>query len=323
MLSFFLRQFLPVGLVTVAVLGFFFPGPGIYMAAWPTQYVAVGFIFFLSGLMLKTDEVHAALAAWKATAWGGISILFVTPLLGTAIAFQLPLEFPFQLGLALFCCMPTTLTSGVALTAQARGNVALALLLTVLTNTLGILTVPFVLAHLLASLGQVELSASDLLIKLCFSILLPLGVGKYLRRFAAAWIDTQRTKLSLASNAALISIPWMKFSESSQRLALVDPASLLILVLSGLAIHGVYLLVNGGVCALMPIETAARRAVVLMASQKTLPVAMTVLAFLPETVVSPELKGLIAIPCITFHLGQIFMDAFIATRWGNEGEVGD
>jgi len=73
----------------------------------------------------------------------------------------------------------------------------------------------------------------------------------------------------------------------------------------------------------MPIETAARRAVVLMASQKTLPVAMTVLAFLPETVVSPELKGLIAIPCITFHLGQIFMDAFIATRWGNEGEVGD
>ena len=45
---------------------------------------------------------------------------------------------------------------------------------------------------------------------------------------------------------------------------------------------------------------------------------MTVLAFLPDATVSPELKGLIAIPCITFHLGQIFMDAFIATRWGAE-----
>ena len=96
--------------------------------------------------------------------------------MGTALAGMasepggLPLEFPFQLGLSLFCCMPTTLTSGVALTAQARGNVALALLLTVLTNTLGILTVPFVLAYLLASLGQVELSATALLIKLCFSI---------------------------------------------------------------------------------------------------------------------------------------------------------
>ena len=318
MLSFLQKQFLPLGLVTVATVGFFFPSPGIYMAGLPTQYVAVSIIFLLSGLMLKTNEVHAALAAWKATSWGCLSILFATPFIGTAIAFRLPMEPSFQLGLALFCCMPTTLTSGVALTAQARGNVALALFLTVLTNTAGILTVPFVLAHLLGALGHVELSAGDLFVKLCFSILLPLGVGKYLRRFAVDWIDTQRPRLSLASNAALITIPWMKFSESSERLVLVETSSLLVLVLSGLAIHALYLVFNGGVCALLRLELATRKAVVLMTSQKTLPVAMTVLAFLPESAVSPEMKGLIAIPCITFHLGQIFVDAFIATRWGAE-----
>jgi len=318
MLSFLQKQFLPLGLVTVATVGFFFPSPGIYMAGLPTQYVAVSIIFLLSGLMLKTNEVHAALAAWKATSWGCLSILFATPFIGTAIAFRSPMEPSFQLGLALFCCMPTTLTSGVALTAQARGNVALALFLTVLTNTAGILTVPFVLAHLLGALGHVELSAGDLFVKLCFSILLPLGVGKYLRRFAVDWIDTQRPRLSLASNAALITIPWMKFSESSERLVLVETSSLLVLVLSGLAIHALYLVFNGGVCALLRLELATRKAVVLMTSQKTLPVAMTVLAFLPESAVSPEMKGLIAIPCITFHLGQIFMDAFIATRWGAE-----
>jgi sodium/bile acid cotransporter 7 len=323
MLGFLQRQFLPAGLVTVAVVGVFFPAPGIYMASLPTQYIAVSFIFLLSGLMLRTDEVHAALATWKATSWGCVSILFATPLLGTVLAFQIPMEPSFQLGLALFCCMPTTLTSGVALTAQARGNVALALLLTVLTNTAGILTVPFVLAHLLGALGQVELSAGDLFFKLCFSILLPLGIGKYLRRFAVDWINAQRSRLSLMSNAALISIPWMKFSESSQRLILVDTSSLAILVLSGLAIHALYLLLNGGVCTLLRLESSARKAVVLMASQKTLPVAMTVLAFLPESAVSPELKGLIAIPCITFHLGQIFVDAFLATRWGNEGGMGE
>ena len=317
MLGFLQRQFLPIGLLAVAAVGFFFPRPGLYMAELPTQYVAVSIIFLLSGLMLKTDEVHAALVAWKAMSWGCVSILFATPFLGAAIAFQLPMEPAFQFGLALFCCMPTTLTSGVALTAQARGNVALALLLTVLTNTAGIFTVPFVLAHLLSSLGQVELSAGDLFAKLCLSMLLPLGIGKYLRRFAVAWIDAQRARLSLASNAALISIPWMKFSESSGQLAEVEPVSLLVLVVSGLAIHALYLLLNGGVCVLLQLEAAARRAVVLMTSQKTLPVAMTVLAFLPDSAVSPELKGLIAIPCIVFHLGQIFTDAVIATRWGN------
>ena len=61
MLGFLLRQFLPIGLVVAAVVGVFFPMPGRYMAELPTQYIAVSFIFLLSGLMLKTDEVHAAL----------------------------------------------------------------------------------------------------------------------------------------------------------------------------------------------------------------------------------------------------------------------
>ena len=80
------------------------------------------------------------------------------------------------------------------------------------------------LAHLLGALGQVELSAGNLLFRLCLSILLPLGIGKYLRRHVVAWVDAQRSRLSLISNAALISIPWMKFSESSERLAQVETA---------------------------------------------------------------------------------------------------
>ncbi len=313
--QFFFKQFLPVGLVIAALVGFLAPAPGLFMASLPTQYIAVSIIFICSGLTLRTDEIKAALSSWTATAWGSASILFITPLIGTLIAFQLPLDRSFQLGLALFCCMPTTLSSGLALTAQARGNVALALLLTVLTNTVGIVTVPFVLALLLASLGQVELSAQALLVKLCFSILLPLAVGKYLRRWVHAWVDRNRVHLTMTSNAALISIPWMKFSESSDRLAQIALSSLLILVVSGLAIHVFFLLLNDGAARLLKLALPLRKAMVLLASQKTLPVAMTVLAFLPEESVSAELKGLIAIPCITFHLGQIFLDAFIATRW--------
>ncbi len=316
LLGFLKKQFLPVGLIAVAVLGFVFPAPGLYMAGLSTQHIAVTLIFLCSGLMLRTDEVHAALSAWSGTLWGSVSILFITPVLGAAIAFQLPMDRHFQVGLALFCCMPTTLSSGIALTNQARGNVALALLLTVLTNIAGIFTVPFVLAQLLETLGQVELSAAELLKKLCLSILLPLAVGKYLRRFVEEWADRNRTGLTMFSSLALISIPWMKFSESSEKLSQIALASLALMLLSGLVIHVLYLLLNNGACRLLRLQIEARKAVVLLASQKTLPVAMAVLAFLPESAVSAEARGLIAIPCITFHLGQIFLDAVIATRWG-------
>ena len=311
------KQNLPIGLLTVVIVGLVFPQPGRYLATLPTQYVAVSAIFFLSGLMLRTEEMFAALFAWRGSLWGTVSILFLTPAIGTAIAFQVPIDPAFQLGLALFCCMPTTLSSGIALTNQARGNSALALLLTLVTNVAGIFTVPFVLALLLGALGQVELSATDLSVKLCLSILLPLTAGKIVRRFVATWAGDNRKSLTTSSNLALITIPWMKFSESSEELAQIALGHLLLLIVSGLAIHILYLLINAGVCSLLRLPEPARRAVVLMASQKTLPVAMTVLAFLPGWAVSPQTKGLLAIPCITFHLGQNALDAVIATRWGN------
>ncbi|MDP7449277.1 MAG: bile acid:sodium symporter, partial [Candidatus Latescibacteria bacterium] len=179
-LDFLRRQMLPVGLLTVAVIGLMWPEPGRAMARLPTQYIAVSAIFICSGLMLRTDEIRAALRAWQATTWGVLSILFVTPVVGGLFAYRVPMDPAFQLGLALFVCMPTTLSSGIALTTQARGNAALALLLTVVTNLAGIFTIPFVLVAVLGALGQVELSAWNLLVKLCLSILLPLMAGRWL-----------------------------------------------------------------------------------------------------------------------------------------------
>ena len=314
-LSFLKRQMLPVGLLCAAAVGLAWPDPGRYMGTLPTQYVAVSIIFFCSGLLLRTDEIQAAFSAWRASGWGIVSILFATPVIGVVIAFQVPVQSDFQLGLALFCCMPTTLSSGIALTQQARGNVALALLLTVSTNLLGIFTVPFVLAHLLGALGKVELSALDLLVKLCLTILLPLSAGRCARRYVATWAGRNRTRITSISNLALISVPWMKFSESSAALAEVALGSLVVLIAAGLAIHMLYLGMNAAVCGSLGVEVAARKAVVLLASQKTLPVAMTVLALIPEEVLASDIKGLVAIPCITFHLGQIFLDAVVATRW--------
>ena len=312
--AFLKKHFLPIGLVSAALVGLDFPGPGIYMAGLPTQYIAVSIIFICSGMLLRTSEVRTALTSWKATTWGCFSVLFLTPLVGILLIFRIPMDLDFQVGLALFCCMPTTLSSGIALTTQARGNMALALLLTVLTNTIGIFTVPFVLERLLESTGKVELSGGGLLIDLCLSILLPLSIGRLLQQFLGGWIGRHRAQITMVSNLALISIPWMKFSQSADRLEHTASASLALVVLSGALIHVLYLALNDTASRLLRLPIEVRKALVILASQKSLPVAMTVLAFLP---VPAEVKGLIAIPCITSHLSQIFIDAFLATRWAH------
>jgi hypothetical protein len=54
-----------------------------------------------------------------AVAFGLVSILIITPLF-SRVALALPLQPPeLAVGLAVFCCMPTALSSGITLT-QAR-----------------------------------------------------------------------------------------------------------------------------------------------------------------------------------------------------------
>jgi predicted Na+-dependent transporter len=98
-------------------------------------------VHFLSLAPNPAQLCRALLKHWVGVLYGLIAILAITPCLGFAML-ALPFQPPeFATGLALFCVVPTTLGVGVALTAASKGNQALALLLTVATNLLGIVTV--------------------------------------------------------------------------------------------------------------------------------------------------------------------------------------
>jgi predicted Na+-dependent transporter len=94
-------------------------------------------------------------------------------------------------GLAIFCCVPTTLTSGVSLTQLAGANTALALALTVTSNLLGIFTMPYMLSALVGHGSGVSLPAGPLLKALVEILLIPLLIGKVRdpHSTTTCWID--------------------------------------------------------------------------------------------------------------------------------------
>lgn len=84
----------------------------------PTVHLCT--IFVVSGLTLNTKEAVEALKAPKGLIYGLISILGITPLLGF-VMLKIPFsEEAFSTGLAIFCTVPTTLSSGVALVTSVR-----------------------------------------------------------------------------------------------------------------------------------------------------------------------------------------------------------
>jgi solute carrier family 10 (sodium/bile acid cotransporter), member 7 len=225
------------------VVGFYFPGPGNRAAGLGATSLATAGIFLLSGLSLKKEEALGALRSWREVLFGLVSILAITPALAAPLAAALPLEpAALSAGLAVFFCMPTTLSSGVALTSAAGGDAALALLLTVSSNLRGVITAPSAVATLLGSsnfIGSISGGANGaarataasalaidpvpLLRALAVSVAAPLVLGAVLRslsfgkkkqRWFARVADTNKRKLAYLSAALLAVVPWTQVSRA-------------------------------------------------------------------------------------------------------------
>ena len=318
------KQFLPCGFATALLVGLSWPLPGrflgdIELAGWSVMpSLMVVLIFVISGLKLKSDDVRAVLRARRAIGWGLLAILVVSPVLSFVplnLAFVRPAEL--RIGLTVFCTMPTTLSSGVALVAQGGGNAALALLLTVLTNLVAVFSVPFVLGLVLDAV-DVAVSPAPMLAKLVCLILAPLVAGKVGReksaRFAA-FGARRKAEVNRANSVALMAIVWFKVSQSAGHIRSIAAAQAAYVVLLGCALHCVLLALNSAALAALALPKAEHRAVLIMASQKTLPMAVTVISLLPASVGE---QGLILIPCIIGHLSQLFIDAALVARWLNQ-----
>eukprot|EP00242_Pyramimonas_sp_CCMP2087_P003011 CAMPEP_0198228728 /NCGR_PEP_ID=MMETSP1445-20131203/113750_1 /TAXON_ID=36898 /ORGANISM="Pyramimonas sp., Strain CCMP2087" /LENGTH=413 /DNA_ID=CAMNT_0043909147 /DNA_START=295 /DNA_END=1536 /DNA_ORIENTATION=- len=325
-----IKHFLPLALLTAITLALVWPDPGTEIGSWKVgsfkvvQTFNVCTIFFVSGMSLKTQEIKEALRAYPAMIYGFVAILGLTPLVGF-----LPLEIPFQpkefrVGLAIFCCVPTTLTSGVTLATQAKANTVLALMLTVGTNLLGIVTVPFMMGLVLNG-ADVSLDALDLLFKLGLTIFLPLAVGKVFRDSVAAvppFMMANKVLMGFVNNGSLAFVVFQVASRSADSITSVPADRIFPVIAAGVCLHGIYFAFNGVVTEGLQraglISWKERKAVWLLTSQKTLPVSMTILTYLSEEDVGNH--GLIAVPMIVGHLSQLFIDAYIAGKWAEMDE---
>lgn len=323
--KFLLKYHLPIGLLIGTLIGFLIPAPGVFLSQFPLSRICVGLIFLCSGLKLETSEIKKALTAVKSSAFGIIFSLLISPCIAFLLLTFPPLDPPeLMTGLIIFCCLPTTVTSGVVLTGSAIGNVPLALLLSVSTNLLGVLTVPAVLSIVFANMkGGIKLDPWPLLIKMVINILIPLAVGKSARELITPvpkLVKENKTFLKLFSSFCLLLIPFMEISKSADQLSELSALSILYTALIVCLVLGIWLIVCNLICVfILRISIAEQKAVVMMSCSKTLAVGVTVIDLLPSELVTN--KGLILIPCMIFHFIQMISFAFIAAQWSKYGVV--
>ncbi|MFS8012293.1 putative sodium bile acid cotransporter, sodium/solute symporter superfamily [Helianthus anomalus] len=323
--SFASNNFLPLALVGGVALGLANPVPGCIAHRYQLSKVSAFGIFIISGLTLRSEDISAAAEAWPVGLFGLASILLLTPNL-SRIILQLHLQpQEFVTGLALFSCMPTTLSSGVALTRLAGGNAALALAMTVTSSLLAIIILPFSISNLIACGLGATVPTGKLFRRLIFTLLIPLILGKAFResfKGLADFADNNRKLLSVLSVLLLSLVPWIQVSRSRPLLLMVKPAAFLVVVIMGMLLHVILLGFNAisirCLCALSGgsksifAKKENSTALLLVASQKALPVLVAVVDQLGCTFGE---SGLLIIPCIAAHLNQIIMGSILVSYW--------
>lgn len=317
-----LDPFLPALAATVA-LALAFPAPGQTGGILHADTVAtygIGVIFFLYGLTLAPEHLWKSAGKWRVHLVVQISTFVLFPAVVVAAQPLLGLVFPPEvlLGLFFLAALPSTVSSSVAMTSLARGNVPVAIFNASISSLIGVFVTPLLLAWYLHANGG-GLPLEKVILKLVIMVLLPLGVGQLLRPLLRTFVARHKAVIKVADRAVILMIVYNSFCDSVAAGVWEKQSPLVLAGMAGAVIalfFVVYGLV-GVVCRFMGFSTADRIATLFCASKKSLATGLPMAGVIFG---SSGALGVLIAPTMMFHFFQLVIVSFLAAGYARRPE---
>ena len=201
--------------------------------------LTIAMIMLSMGLGLITDDFRRIVEKPKAVCIGLCGQLLLLPLLGFAVAFGFGLSPELAVGIIVLTACPGGAHSNLY-ASLARGDVALSVTLTAISGMLTVLTIPPLIklaTIVFASGGEVVvLPLLDTMGKIFLMMVVPVGIGMWLRSRSARWAArVERVVKPLAVSMLLLIVVGSIASQSTNVLGFVEQAGIPVLTLNLLA----------------------------------------------------------------------------------------
>jgi sodium/bile acid cotransporter 7 len=306
------------GIVAAVGLAWLFPGPGAKGGALHpelTNKLGIALIFFLHGLLLSFAALRAGTLLWRLHLIVQLSTFVVCPLLGLATLALIgdALDPSLSLGVFYLCALPSTVSSSVAMTAAARGNVAAAVFNATLSSVLGVFLTPLWMGVVVGATGA-ALPLGSVVLDLVIWLMLPLAVGQLSRPLLGAFAARHKPKINVIDRATILLLVYTAFCDSVKSGVWLGSGLSALLVTFGFSVLllGLLLVLVNAVCQLLGFSTEDRIAAVFCGSKKTLAsgVPMARLMFAGHSGL-----GLILLPIMIYHQIQLLVCGWLAGRF--------
>jgi solute carrier family 10 (sodium/bile acid cotransporter), member 7 len=307
-----------LGMVTATVLAWGFPAPGAaggWLHPELLTKIGVALIFFLHGVALSFAALKAGTLRWPLHLVVQSSTFLLFPLLGLALNVALGEHVSPELKLGLFflCALPSTVSSSVALTAAARGNVAGAVFNATLSSLIGIFLTPLWIAFVLNTRGN-SLEIGPVILDLLRWLVLPLAVGQAMRPLFGKWVGRHKARISSVDRWTILLLVYTSFCDSFKEGVWTRVTTLQLLLILGIAV-GLFALVMWTVslaASALKFSREDKIAAMFCGTKKTLasgvPMAKLIFGAHPAL-------GLILLPIMIYHPLQLVICGVLAQRW--------
>lgn len=307
---------LVVMIVAVLALGLLLPARG--GLAGVLEVVRTGAIvvlFFLYGARMPTHEVLRGLRNWRLQGSMLTATYVVFPALGL-LAQLLPdavLAPDLQHGLLYLSVLPSTVQASVVFTSLARGNVAGAITGATISNVVGVVLTPLLVAVLLGtSTGGIDAAAVRGVV---LQILLPFVVGQLLERWLGPWLRARSMLTRVCDRLVILLVAYTSVSEAQTTGAWdhITAVTLVALVVVCAVLLTVMLSLTWWSGGRLGLDRPDRVALLMCGSKKSLATGLPMAAVL----FAPVVAASVALPVIVFHQIQLATCAVVARRLGS------
>jgi len=309
--------FLPA-MVLATLLAWMFPTPGAAGGWLHPELLTKGgiaMIFFLHGAALSFSALKAGALNWRLHLLVQLSTFLLFPLLGFVAMRLLEGHVPAGLTLGFFylCALPSTVSSSVALTAAAKGNVAGAVFNATLSSLLGVALTPLWIGTVLRTTGQ-SVALGPVIFDLLRWLVLPLALGQFARPWIAATVQKHKARINVADRATILVLVYTSFCDSFQQGVWAGNglSNLLLVIVGTGVIFTVAILATAWTSRALGFNREDRIAAIFCGSKKTLAsgVPMAKLIFGAHPAI-----GLILLPIMVYHPLQLLVCGVLAERW--------
>lgn len=307
-----------IGLVLAVALAWVFPEPGArsgFLQPEVLNKVGVALVFFLHGLGLSLAALRAGTLGYRVHLAVQLATFGFFPLLGVCGLWLVGdrLAADLRAGFFYLCALPSTVSSSIAMTAAARGNVPAAVFNATASSLIGVFLTPLWLELVLGAAGH-TLPVGRVIVDLLCWLVLPLALGQLARPWLGGFVSRHKALVHWVDRGTILLLVYTSFCDSIRAgvwtehgtrtlvATFVGCALLLAAVLTTLSLVLRWLR--------FPMED--RITAVFCGSKKTLAAGVPMARLIFG--VHPGLS-LILLPIMIYHSLQLVVCGWLAARW--------